>query len=259
MKTRTILLLASIPLIGLALLAAVLVTANRAGENAQRPFFEAIATGDSSQVMALMAPSLHREVDEPALAAWMTAINQRLGKYEGIARLNFKTSCRYEKGVSTIRSVATVRFEKGSAQSEIVYADGKIVGFDVDSSALTPGWFKGPAKLTSYHEKAQKFFVDFAAGNAKNVQTQMHESLISNVSNGKLEKMFKGVKDLAGDIDSVDALDAIYDSDEESVQVILKVHGEKTDLDAVATYRFFGLKSQLIQFNMKPSKAIAAN
>src|SRR5438876_578610 len=93
----------------------------RSGSAHQDRFFAAVESGDVKQLTALFHPALLQEVDEPVLAAWMTAVRKNLGKHQGLSPTDFHTDIAYDNGVKTVESKGTVRFEKGTAQSQITY------------------------------------------------------------------------------------------------------------------------------------------
>ena len=255
MKKLLIITFLAVPTLLFVGIGSLLVIANRAGENSQRPFFEAVASGNPDNVIAMLDQDVQSDLDAPVLAEWMKAVNERLGKYQGLSSTGFRTHFATVNGENTTTSSGTVLFERGEATSEIVYVDGKIVKFKIDSPLLDEKWFEGPSSSELYFDRAARFYQQFADKELDAAYESMHEALQDEVTPQSFAEMRTAVESIAGDIDQIAVVGAEFtDGDSQMLQVQLKLHGLNSDLNATADYQFVGLKGVLNGFHMSKSE-----
>ena len=156
---------------------ALLIWAQKSGSGLQEKFFLAVLSGEPNQVTAMLDPSAQKEVDEPVLAAWMQAVKTNLGGFKGLSKTNFNTSVNYKDGAKITESIGTVEFEKGDANSELVFRDDRIVKFLIVSKALPDDWFKGPVSTDLYRRKGKEFLTYVLENEPQKAFDMMHEAL----------------------------------------------------------------------------------
>ncbi|MDP6634067.1 MAG: hypothetical protein QGG42_04170, partial [Phycisphaerae bacterium] len=76
-------------LVVIAGIVALMFWAHGEGQAQQRRFFDAVASGDPDKLIAMLDPASIGPVDPPILKMWMDRVNDKLGKYEGLAASNF--------------------------------------------------------------------------------------------------------------------------------------------------------------------------
>lgn len=260
MKKLLIISFLAVPTLLFIGIGSLLVVANRAGENSQRPFFEAVATGNPDNVIAMLDENVQSDLDAPVLAEWMKAVNERLGKYQSISPTNFRTHFATENGETTTTSSGTILFDRGEATSEIVYVDDKIVKFKIDSPLLEEKWFEGPSSSELYFDRAARFYQQFADNELDAAYESMHEALQEDVTPQSFAEMRTAVESIAGDINQIAVVGAEFtDDDSQKLQVQLKLHGLNSDLNATADYQFIGLRGVLIGFQMSKAEDLLAS
>ncbi len=249
--------LAIVALLGAALTAAWPLSCSRPpGSNAQEKFFKAVESGDPTQVIALFHPAMMDQVDEPVLAAWMKAVKDNLGAYKSLSGTDFSVDTKYENGATTTESKGTVNFEKGTAQSKVVYRDGQIVEFNVKSDQIPEDWFQGPASTELYRQRGQEFLTALMQSDLKKAFDMMHPALQKEMPLEKLKTGVPGVVAKAGKLKSITCrTDKMNITDaEQTLTVSFDVQGESDSLDGTVEFRFIGLKGNLTAFNLAPKK-----
>lgn len=251
MKKFLIVAVVAIPSLLLLGIGSLLVAANQANENCQRPFFEAVASGDPVRVIEMLDEGVHSEIDAPVLAEWMKAVNDKLGKFQGISPDAFNTKVASENGTTFITSSVTVLFEHGEATSEIVCAGDKIVAFDIESPRLDGNWFNGLSNWRLYFDRASEFYQQFADKKLEEAYASMHESLREELTLESFTEMHSDVKNMIGDIDRIELLGGTFiESDTQKFQVELRLHGPDGKMTATSDFHFIGLQGVLTGFKM---------
>jgi hypothetical protein len=242
-------------LVLIVLAVAGLFLAHSSGAKAQREFFETWASGDVDKVMALMHPSLEDEIDEPVLRVFLARFNDRLGAFKGLSKANFHTSVKTENGVTIKTSKGEVLFEKGTATSKLVYRDGKIVEFDVESEAMGDDWFPQDFDTSLYEARGKAFLEAILSGRPDDGHAMMHENLQKEVPAEKLRQMMDTALGRVGKLKSVE-----FDSKELEVgkspklRLYYRVANERGSTKSVVLFQFVGLKGHLIMFDLAPGQ-----
>ena len=238
---------------------AVLVWGQRAGQGIQEKFFRAVMSGDPQQVTAMFHPALREEVDEPVLAVWMRAAKEGLGAFQGLSKTDFSTSVEYKDGAKNTESKGKVLFEKGQAQSLLVFRDDQIVKFEIESERIGKDWFKaGPADAVLYLGRGQTFLDAFAGGRTKDAFAMMHAELQKQVPADKLQAMADQVAQAFGKVQSLKPARDEFDPTAQTLCVYYRAECEKTPAEADVLFRFLGLKGHILGFNMKPAEGAPA-
>ena len=236
----------------IVLFAGVLAWAMKFGAEYQERFFAAVDSGDSARVLALFHPALREEVDEPVLAAWIQAVNWQLGDFQGLTKTNFNTATRFDGGVRRTESEGTVNFEKGTAQSRLVFHNDQLIEFSVESDTLKD-WFQGPASTKIYRRRGAEFLGHVLGHEPEAAWGMMHPALQEVLPLAKLEAMIAN-NSAAGPLKKIEchaenvAADAGH-----SLTVVYRVAGENAESLASVTFQFVGMKGHLVAFNLDES------
>lgn len=247
-------------LVLVVLIAGLLFWAQRSGAELQDKFFRAIASGKSEQALALMDPALREKIDEPVLAAWMAAINAKLGPCQGLRKTDFQTSSEIKDGATLTRSKGTVDFQKGAARSELVLRNGLLVQFSVESERLGDKWFQGPATNELYHERGKQLLTLLASGDAAKARAMMHEALQEAMPLEKLQGLLAALREKTGALRSITwQKDEFEDKDGQRLKVLYGAEFEKKPMAGMVQFRFVGLQGHILAFDLsEPGKATAA-
>lgn len=258
---RLLKVLGAVFLVLLLLFAVLLFWAQRAGSGLQQQFFSAVGSGKTDEVLTLMHPALRAEIDEPVLAAWITAVNARLGPCKGLRKTDFNTSSNRVDGATITESKGTVDFERGTSRSELVFRDGQLVKFLIESDQLGDKWFQGPANTRFYQERGKQLLTHLASGDPAQAHAMMHEALQKAVPLEKLKQNVASLRDKAGALQSVAfEREEFDDKDGQRLKVFYKVQCQKKPLAGMVQFRFIGLKGHVLAFDLaepdqKPERA----
>ncbi|HKD36369.1 MAG TPA: hypothetical protein VKB78_06195, partial [Pirellulales bacterium] len=224
------------------LFVALLIWAHKAGADAQEKFYAAMESGDSEKMMDLLSPTLRTQVDPPVMAAFMRLFESKLGKYQGLRSTDFHSSSKYVNGVSRLESVGIVDFEKGEANSEVIYFDGKLAGFHISSPLLPENWFEGPTTTVLYRDEGKTFLQELLNGDDAAVTVLLPE-MQKKSSFGELKKKSEAMIADAGMLKSVDFQSEKADvTDGYRLTATYALHFDRKDLTAKVDFRFSGLK-----------------
>jgi hypothetical protein len=230
----------------------VLLWAFQSTASHQGLFFTAVQSGDPLQVTALMHESLAAEVDEPVLAVWIAAVRKELGPVTGFA--GFNTAANATADGTRLESKATVNFERGTAQSELVFLNDKLVSFKVQSDKLKD-WRQGPPATAVYEELGRTFLASFLSGNADETFAMMHEGLQKELPKDQLRAMMDRVSGQTGALDKI-AFDvskfAVNGADKvPTLKLYYQLACQKAAAKAEVTVQFVDLKGHLLGFNLE--------
>ena len=256
MAKKVLLILGAVFLFCIASCGVVLFWALRSGSEMQDEFFAAVVSGDPKQVTSQFDPALVEEVDEPVLAAWMQAVTSELGRYQGLSPTDFNTSTKYADGATITESKGTVNFEKGTATSELVFRNGRLVQFSITSDQLTDGWFQGPSDSQLYRQRGERFLTHFLSDEQEPAYAMMHEALQKQVPMDTLQEMIRRATADAGRLKSLSYQSESFDtSDGERLRLRYRVACENQEMDAEVNFQFLGMKGHLMGFNVTPLPA----
>jgi len=248
---KVIFALASAFLVMLLLCGGGLFFAYRAGASIQTEFFTAVDSADPQQALNLMHPGLRNEIDPPVFAAWMNEVQTKLGGYEGISATEFSTSTRYENGQRVTECKGKVLFEHGTAKSELVYHDGQLTRFLIESPQISDRWFQGPEDTSIYQEHGHRFLTAFYNEEPDLAFDLMHTALKEAMPKAKLNELTAKLSEALGPLQSIDyKKDEFITGDDEALIVYFEVIGENTSTTASTKFQFIGMKGHLTAFNM---------
>ena len=250
---KILLILGIVVLVGVGGFIAILAFAHSAGSAKQETFFEAVGSGDSAKVMALIHPALRDQIDEPVLAEWMRAFNENLGAFKGLSSSNFSTSTKMTDDGNVTESEGTVNFENGSARSQLAFLDGKITSFKVESEALPDDWFEGPSDRTFYHDRGEQMLRLFLAGDAAGTFATFHESYQEVYPQAEVAEHAAQAAAALGALESIEATSDEYTESgpAQRLKVFYTVTCANRAAEATVTFRFVGLKGHIVEFKMR--------
>ncbi len=229
---------------------AVSITGQAKGDQTQHAFFEAVRSGDSRQVMSLMHPLLVKEVDEPVLAAWIAAVNERLGPVQSVRRTGFAWGISTEGRRS--ETTAEIEFARGRATSKLVSSGGKLISFGVQSDELK-FWFQGPASTDVYQRLGQEFITAFLSDHVDVAYGLMHPALQQNLGKQQLREMMQGAGNRGGALRLVQFEKSTVKNDEKGVRLFLDftIECENTTGTCEIEIQFEGMKGHLLGFRFR--------
>jgi hypothetical protein len=236
--------------IALSLLAILLSGCKVKAEERQEAFYRAVLSGNPQEVYSMFHPDLVGEVDEPVLAMWMAAVKENLGEFKGLSWKDWESSSEIDAGGTTAVSGGTVEFEKGTATSRLVFRDGLVTEFSIESEALR-GWYRVPDETGIYRERGKDFLERFFAGEAEGAFAMMHANLKQKVPVERLGEMIESVRAESGPSVSV-----VPRSEKPSVgdEVVLKIYYdvecERIETIASVKFEFVGMKGHILGFNI---------
>ncbi len=251
MFKKVILIVGAVLLGGVAIFAGVLFWAQRSGSQMQESFFTAVTSGDVKQLETLMDPALREQIDPPVLEAWMNEVRGSLGRYRGLSKTNFSTETRYEGGAWISQSQGEVHFERGTAQSELVFRDNQLIKFSVRSDEIGDDWFQGPADSKLYRERGQEFLTHFLLGESDRAFEMMHEALQREMPREKLRALVDDVTAKAGKLQSIAYAEERFDTSQgQRLKIYYQVQCEHARTTARVDIQFAGLQGHLVAFDL---------
>lgn len=234
-----------------ALCGGCLYWAQRSGSAHQEEFFAAVGTGDVQKVTALLCPQLQAKIDEPLLAAWIAAVNANLGRYQGLSKSDFNTSTSYTEAGKRVESKGTVEFAKGSAHSELVYVDGKIVEFSLAKVAFPDDWQRPAAQSELYRDRGRKLLEQLLSDRVDAAFETMHEALQRAAPREKLAAMAEQFKATNGAVKTIHYAAFRFDpAGEHQLKLYYKIDTADGDRVGEVEFQFVGLKAELIGFEL---------
>ncbi len=217
----------------------------------QEDFFRAVQSGQIERLTAQMRPELLVEIDEPVLAAWMNAVNERLGSIQSMSYTGFELK---QTDDGTLRSTtATVKFSQGTATSELTALDGRLIGFNVTSDDLGDDWFQGPTSVDLYQEMGRTFILRFMTGRTDDAYAMCHEALQEVIDRDSFQQMIDIVQNQAGALKSIEFRDSRMElaDDEQNLLLNFDFATEKGTGTCEIKVQFVGMKGYLLGFNFE--------
>ena len=235
---------------------ALLVWAGKAGGAIQEQFFTAVLSGNPKSVTALMAPELAQQIEEPVLASWMAAVKTNLGNFAGLDLTKFNTSTKTEGGVTKTESSGGVKFDKGTAESKLVLANGLIISFHVKSDQLGNWLTDPPAETTLYRTRGQECLTKILSNQIDAAFAMMHESLQKQLPQQK--PAITGLAQKIGALKSV-----TYKSEQAAkaqgdkpatLTIIYDVACQNAQLRGTVEFGFLPFKGHILAYNLASAK-----
>ena len=252
---RVLLAFAMLAVLGTCGVTALLAAGYQKNQQLQTPVFEAIAAQDADAFLALCDPSVRNQIDPPMLTTWMGALNDSLGTCRFESTGPFRVNFEKKPGETIIESSGGMRFEKGTATSDLVFLNGKIVSFSIDSDRLPKDWFDGPSDTTLYRRRSETVMRLLLLRQLDELKPMMHPALLEAAGDETLNRICDLGKQWAGHVKSVVANEVKFQREKtEQLIVGLTVDGDQGIMDATVTFTFDGLKGHLTAFDIQPAK-----
>lgn len=226
------------------------VAATRAAVEPQ-DFFKAVESGQADQLTKLMIPELQVEIDEPILAVWMKALNERLGKVVSIQETSRSTQRTFVG--SKTEMTADVQFERGTASFEMKLVDGKMIAFDVETDDLGSDWFQGPSETKLYQELGAKLIRTILTAQADKAYDMCHSAVHEAIDPEGFRKLVTMIAERGGEMQSIEFKDSRMEIDGNSQMLILNydITCEQLTGSCEVKIQFIGLKGHLMGFNFQ--------
>jgi hypothetical protein len=231
---------------------ALLFWAHGAGEAQQKAFFGAVATGEPDKLIAILDEGSIGRIDPPILKMWMAHVNDKLGKYEGLAASKFNTSTKTVEAGKLVESEGLAKFEKGEAQVRLTELNGKIVGYDITSDALKGDWLKLPVEDPLYRDRAEKLIRNLVDGRLEEALAMCHENLRKNVDTQKFESGMKILAERVGKLQSVKVIKELPTDSKsgKALQIVMLCQFEKDKLLALVRFNFSTICGHILAFDI---------
>jgi len=232
---------------------ALLAWAYISGGAEQQTFFAAVQSGNPSNMTALMHPKLKEQIDEPVLGAWMAAFNTHLGNFVGLDTTDFNTESKIENGVTIKTSKGTVKFDKGTAKSDLVLHNGLIIEFNVQSDKLANvNWLTKIPDTTLYRDRGKECLTMLLTGKADDAFPKFHESTQKSLPLAKMKAMMANIATQAGPLESVTYLSESFQPGKvPELNVFYNVVCQKGKTISSVTFQFTGWQSHMTGFDLQ--------
>lgn len=216
---------------------ALLFWAHGEGAEQNKKFFDAVASEDPTQFIALMDDSLASQLDPPVIRMWMEYVNKRLGKWQGLAASEFSTEKKMVDAGTMVETKGAAKFEKGQADVRLTVLNDKIVGYEVYSEALKGDWLTIP-KEDLYRDRAKKLIEHFVILEIDEAREMMHEALRKQLSK---EDTTAGMELFArkyGPLKSIEIVDEKFINGESDKSLLIRMLCTFDNGKTYATVRF---------------------
>lgn len=230
---------------------ALLMLAQNAGDQYQEEFFAAVASGDPEKLLSLCHDDIRQSIDPPMLAAWMDAYNGHHGEFQGLSLADFRTETKTTAEGQLTISEGMVNFDGGPAKSRLVWLNGQIVEWKVDSDLLSDNWFSGPKSNDLYVARGEAFLRQFLGQEADAAYALMHPALQEALPREKFDAMVQTVAAEEGSLKSIAFEQAELDlTDGQWLTVYFQVQTEGSNFRSKVRFQFDGLQGHLLAFEM---------
>jgi hypothetical protein len=147
-----------------------------------------------------------------------------------------------------------VDFEKGSANSDLIFLDGRLAGFHVESKQIPDNWFKGPNSTELYRSRGREFLEGFLSGDADSAFARMDRKLQKKLPLKELKSKLAETTTKVGKLKSVDYQSESLNADgSQTLSVLYRLRGEQGESPAKLTFEFVGLRGFLIDCDLATS------
>lgn len=231
----------------------LLVWAYRTGADQQQQFFDAIASGDPEQFIALMDKRLADQVDPPVLRRWMAHVNETLGPFQGLAKSSFETKKNLTDSGWLTESSGDALFQNGTVQVGLRLLDGKLVGYEVTGEPLRQGdWLQDSPADELYRERARQLIRHLVMREADEALAMMHEKLRGRLTEEQLVTGMTRFAEQYGELEEIKITDERFvdTPDDKSLTVRMLCTFAKQKADAEVRYEFDTARGHITAFNI---------
>ena len=230
------------------------VWAHKSGAGKQEEFFEAVYSDNPANVMAMFHPAMSEEVDEPVLATWMRVFKERHGEFKGLSATNFSTNKEIQDGVGVLSTEGTVNFANGTARSKLVFRDGQITNWSVESEKMTQDWFEGPDDTTFYQQRAKTVLTHLLSNEPAKAFALFGPALRESSPMTRTADIAERAPKILGELESITFMDESFEVTDTGQYLTVRhaVTCKKTSAVGTVRFRFSKMKGLITQFSIDP-------
>jgi hypothetical protein len=231
----------------------LLFWAYRSGAEQQQRFFDAIASNDPAEFIALMDRSLAEQVDPPVLRRWMACLNETLGPFQGLAKSKFSTKKNLTDAGWVTESSGDALFENGQVQVGLTLLDDRLVGYEVTGDVLRKAdWLRDSPADEIYRERARRLVGHLVAREADEALDMMHERLRERVTKDQLVAGMTRFVEKHGDLEGIEVTDErfVNTPGDKSLTVRMRCTFSKQPADAEVRFEFDTVRGHITAFDI---------
>lgn len=231
-------------------------------------FLEMVRTVDPVRFLAAADPEFAAEIDRPVLQFVLNELNKSLGTLQPAAKGALKKG-----GTEENRTLyqGTLPFKDGTAEANLIVANGKIVGFSIQSPVLNDvgdrlysALFEDPkfAKSTAeyYTPRCSEFIRLILAGDDDKAFSKYHPEVQKQLGRKKVQDVFDVFKAKCGKPRAIELEAMRIEFDEnmkgEKYKLTHLVRGTNQDYFATTSMQFIGLSAHIVGLTIEPAEGI---
>ncbi len=230
-------------------------------------FLAMIRTTDPAPFLNACLPEFASEMDRPVLTFIMQRLASKLGALDPAAKDALKSRQQNIEGKPHTVYEGELKFKEGSATASLIIAQGRIVGFRVDSPALED---IGDQLYTALAEdqKLSRAIADFYTPRCEEFVrliltkqddkafAKYHPDVQKQIGRERAQVVFETLRVNCGSFKAIEpeALRVEFDSNKkgENCQLTHLVRGSKASYLVTTTFQFIGLSAQIVGLAIKP-------
>lgn len=231
-------------------------------------FLEMVRTMDPTGFLAAADPEFAAEIDRPVLQFVLIELNKGLGGLQPVAKGALKKGDAEE---NRILYQGTLPFKDGTAEANLIVANGKIVGFSIQSPVLNDvgdrlytALFEDPkfAKSTAeyFTPRCSEFIRLILASDDDKAFSKYHPEVQKQLGRKKVQDVFDAFKANCGEPKAIEleAMRIEFDANMkgEKYKLTHLVRGTKQDYFATTSMQFIGLSAHIVGFGIEPAEGI---
>ena len=220
-------------------------------QSTEERFVRAVATKEPAAVIELLDLRIRNKVDEPILAAWMSAIRLHLGPLDSYE----PTGTEIIEGDTPeewfIRSRGRAEFRDGLADVIVDLLDGRIVGFSIESSLIPEDWFQGPEDTEFYRQRGRDLLTHIVTDFPRRAYPLLGDGFKKALTLDDLSTATAIEPITRGQLESIAYSSESFGRTGEGVYLTIYydlVYEKGTSRGSVR-YRFVDLKAHIVKFN----------
>ena len=216
-------------------------------QEAHSDVFKLIERCDAKAFLADLELQPGQRHSEPAvMQAWMSALNQKHGKFVGISNSNFHT----RSGGGMTEYETTSLFENGSLETRLTFRDAKLVGYSINGFDFGPQQLKEHLDQTEYLEETVVFAKALCNGDYESVTKSMLDELIEECPASKFTEFHDQIKNVLGDLQNAEVTEHDVIETRTGARLVVDVRCAMTggEMDVKCTYALVDGRLDLAEF-----------